>query len=69
MEWISVKDRMPEKSGNYLCTIVKCFRWTPQKCLRILWFDHLNKCWTCENCDGIITHWMPLPEFPKEIII
>ena len=57
--WISVKDRLPEEDGLYN---VYCkdgsmaHAWFEDK-----WFiDH------CECGDGYITHWMPLPEPPKE---
>lgn len=57
--WISVNDRSPEEDGLYT---VYCkdgsmaHAWFEDK-----WFiDH------CECGDGYVTHWMPLPEPPKE---
>ena len=62
-EWISVKDRLPEKDGRYLVWVV-----TPNRgCVegvQMRWF---------RNCDiyynymwkNHYTHWMPLPEPPK----
>lgn len=57
--WISVKDRLPEEDGLYN---VYCkdgsmaHAWFEDK-----WFiDH------CECGDGYVTHWMPIPEPPKE---
>ena len=53
MEWISVKDRLPDTDGEYLCT------WNGY--IGVLIYDreqgyfHHNK----------VTHWMPLPELPK----
>lgn len=59
-EWISVKDRLPEKHGWYLVFKHRRFsiaEWT-------------GDCWYNENDlpidDIVITHWMPLPEPPKE---
>ncbi len=67
-EWISVKDRLPEKRGEYLCYFrypgidvpslnficdVICQN-TYQGSGR--WLSDMNN----------VTHWMPLPEPPKE---
>lgn len=79
--WISVKDRLPEKSGHYLiCTSINYWH---------------GGCWDTNSSDGTtkgyddttmsvldcyidcthdwnrvcnchVTHWMPLPEPPKE---
>lgn len=58
-EWISVKDRLPDVSGYYLCTyIIDNHRFYYDR-----WFDkNYNKFSTMDN----ITHWMPLPELPKD---
>jgi len=58
-EWISVDERLPSKSGKYICCTTKG---------TILierfyqlddggWFSNHNFC--------TVTHWMPLPEAPK----
>lgn len=57
-EWISVEERLPERTGKYLV-------FTYNRRLYIgVFIDHY--------CDGIaqfddykVTHWMPLPEAPK----
>ena len=68
-KWISVKDRLPDKNGEYLC------RWINKSVSDAeyestfgsfgYWFDF----WEDEYKDWIsyegITHWMPLPEPPK----
>lgn len=63
-EWISVKDRMPEshygESDNVLVVDEIGIR-------KILCFD--GGCWcypTGETYGRNVTHWMPLPELPKE---
>lgn len=63
-EWISVKDRMPEshygESDNVLVIDEIGIR-------KILYFD--GGCWcypTGETYGRNVTHWMPLPELPKE---
>lgn len=84
MEWISVKDRLPEKNGTYLCCEFN-------KYIDILYFVNdfeplkSKEGWNCiEEVVGFyepsnyvyskvtylrvksVTHWMPLPELPKE---
>lgn len=63
-EWISVKERLPEayygESDNVLVVDEIGIR-------KILYFD--GGCWcypTGETYDRKVTHWMPLPEPPKE---
>lgn len=61
MEWISVKDRLPEIGGDYLVTdgnacMVAAFREEYKT------FDFWNIGWW--NNDHV-THWMNLPNKPK----
>jgi len=51
VEWISVKDRLPEKFGRYLVF---------NECVYIASFD--GKGWRTEEP----THWLPLPSEPVE---
>ena len=55
MEWISVEDRLPEETGPYLVYRKE----NPYPTTRI---------WVAEYWDSktTITHWMPLPDPPKE---
>ena len=82
-EWISVKDRLPEKGGKYLC--VRSDSWGQH--IDILEFaPNLHKLdkydfagkkrpgwcdydseWGWTEFDDV-THWMPLPEMPKIIV-
>ena len=63
-KWISVEDRLPEKQGYYLVYTeedgVFSAEYNPKR----------ERCpWTDESegyCDFPVTHWMPLPEPPKE---
>ena len=54
--WISVKDRLPEKYGHYLVIRDNGFMSVDT------WTRHSH--WGKAVCK--ITHWMPLPEPPKE---
>lgn len=60
-EWISVKDRLPEKRcETYLCSLDSClFPGSQYVDIRI--FGNDGK-WR----NGTVTHWMPLPKPPKE---
>lgn len=49
MEWIGVKDRLPEKDGWHL--VFAPGYWGNRRIYGI---------------GGMVTHWMPLPEPPKE---
>lgn len=57
VRWIPVSERCPEKSGDYLvfddCRNLYVNEW---HCLLKKW----------QYDDSRITHWMPLPEAPKE---
>ncbi len=63
MEWISVKDRIPKKD-----TPVLCFDGTYIDVMEY-WYDENGKSHFFNPPfppnEGI-THWMPLPEAPKE---
>ena len=79
-EWISVKDRLPNSSGRYLC----CIKTNPGPSLdKLLFTPDLHKLdpsifddrrpgWLDIDCFGEpweirdVTHWMPLPELPEE---
>ena len=67
-EWINVKDRLPDESGEYL-TFDKSGHFG------LLEYSTLHKKFNVFDCQSIefverysieITHWMPLPEPPKE---
>lgn len=73
-QWINVEERLPERNGKYIVTA--CDEGEPYD--EIIWNDtvvvcaeYYKGCWTWEensteySLDGIITHWMPLPEPPK----
>ena len=75
-EWISVKDRSPDKTGRYLVlknriapdclggnrTNIVILRFFVDKGFRIP--THIPD-WINEEINEEVTHWMPLPEKPK----
>ena len=69
-DWISVEDRLPE-DDNFVLVVIsgKHRNITYIKALELAsytadegWIVELCPCWTNPG----ITHWMPLPEPPKE---
>lgn len=66
-EWINVSDRLPEKSGEYLCCV--CYGWCGEITRHIENISYSTGCmgdkyWECEEKE-FVTHWMPLPELPE----
>lgn len=57
-EWISVKERLPEKRKDVLV------RYGNGR-IDIDWIDS-TQCFVFDNLYGRVTHWMLLPEPPKE---
>ena len=61
MKWISVKERLPEKERAVLC---HC----RANIIEALYLD-TDECWqgfSGRYMKNFVTHWMPLPEPPKE---
>lgn len=54
-EWISVRDKLPEKDGRYLVYIPKC----------IFFSVFYAKAAEPHFYECNATHWMPLPEPPE----
>ena len=72
MEWISVKERLPENTGVAPEVIVH----TKTGEVTVGWFDKTDREWwilsedidygeMCVSFDSV-THWMPLPEPPMD---
>lgn len=72
MEWISVKTRLPNDeefersaSGEFLCHVIRAEKGgTYSRAREVIGFSAFDKKWNCEEC--IVTHWMQLPDYPKE---
>ena len=68
-EWISVKDRLPENKGRYSAYGADlCFGNTPHFMVDKFFYRPVEKIWEYGeyDCNALVTHWMPLPEPPKE---
>ena len=64
-DWISVEDRLPEKNGVDLA-------YYDRTCVSSVYYEkgRAQSEWTDDYegyCDFDVTHWMPLPEPPKEV--
>ena len=59
-KWISVKERLPEEAGKYIV----CTRKKAVYCTAFRFFH--GKGYFATDLNTHITHWMPLPEPPKE---
>ena len=61
--WISVKDRLPEKINKFMSEPVLC-RYTrgSKEYFHVSQYDFEFDEWQISN----VTHWMPIPELPKE---
>ena len=66
-EWISVDERLPEESGEYLTCrcgdLMTVLRYSKKHKLFNA-YDHHEKSYS-EQYAISVTHWMPLPEAPK----
>ena len=72
-EWISVKDRLPDEVGYYLCAVgarampVRVMKYQPRE-----WRDNENLWISVGSANNMYVYnwfvmaWMPLPEPPKE---
>ena len=60
-EWISVKDRLPENGKMAICKTDWFYEICQWDAWSEVWFSptHIHK-------KDYVTHWMPLPEPPKE---
>lgn len=62
--WISVEERLPECGS--LCMVLRFDYVTSTPFVDLLWFD--GEWWNrIHHGNYAVTHWMPLPELPKEV--
>ena len=67
-KWIPVTERLP--NGRYDVLVSRTW-WNERKTPTIGWYNEVAKKWYIITEDGYrvndkVTHWMPLPEPPKE---
>lgn len=64
MNWINAKEKMPESGKRYLVQIIEPL--FGSKIIDIIRYD--SGIWTYDGMpvQANVTHWMPLPEPPKE---
>ena len=64
MEWISVKDRLPDIDNEYIVAL----DFLEVKSTTMNFMSMPSKWYTMSSIDVSkrVTHWMPLPEPPKE---
>ncbi len=60
MEWISVKEKLPEHGKHVLCHVKA--NYTGGNFCVVLF--QRNGIW--DNYNSVVTHWMSLPELPKD---
>ena len=63
-KWIPVTERLPEKTDYYLYKAKGRYRGLKDG-VGVSYFMHKANKWQKTNGD-FVTHWMPLPEAPKE---
>lgn len=63
-KWISVKDRLPEDNGKYLVVVYGDKIEGPYVATRFFWNGNFEEFQYFPQ--RYISHWMPLPELPKE---
>lgn len=62
--WISVEDEPPNEKGDYWCN-VRSYNFDDTYYQHEVWFD--GESFVIDGvCTDRVTHWMPLPEAPKE---
>ena len=68
--WISVSDRLPSEGDYRECheNWDGCVIWTNGSDIGLGWYSTITGDWAdIYDCDiDDVTHWMPLPELPKE---
>lgn len=66
--WISVEERLPEPYQNVLTCAWKLFG-ADRRLVYGIDYTIENNEWVCggESYKTMVTHWMPLPEPPKEV--
>lgn len=66
--WIPVAEKLPEENGKYIVTA--CYDIWDSTVVMVAEYYIGSRTWYDECCEcsleGIVTHWMPMPEPPVE---
>ena len=62
--WISVTDRLPDESGNVIVCVKR--RFSDYRMVTVSWYIAIERRFSGSDF-FTITHWMPMPEPPKEV--
>lgn len=66
--WISATEKLPEENGKYI--VNACYDIWNNTVVMVAEYYSGSRTWYDECCEcsleGIVTHWMPLPEPPEE---
>lgn len=67
--WIPVTERLPDENGKYI--VNACYDIWDSTIVMVAEYYSGSRTWYDECCEcsleGIVTHWMPLPEPPEEV--
>ena len=71
-EWISVEDKLPpkDKDDKDWSIPVLYYHYNILGWMYVGMYSFKDKCWsgTYGNLNNLTTHWMPLPNPPKEVV-
>ena len=65
-KWIPVTERLP-KLENSPCDVLVLHELKGDLLIDVAWYSHDKRRWcSCSGMNLKVSHWMPLPELPKE---
>lgn len=67
-KWINVNKKLPEKLHEADGTLVNYLIYMPEYGVDVGNYLEPAKTWVCMGIPCKVTHWMPLPEPPKEVM-
>lgn len=65
-EWINVEDRLPDKFKDANGVLINYLCYMPDYGVDVANYIQPVDEWVCMGIPAKVTHWMPLPEPPKE---
>lgn len=67
-DWISVKDRMPEEHNGWSTDVLVVWDWERTGGRKLVGINRTNFVTWVKGDPDVITHWMPLPEPPEDMV-